>query len=98
MPNARHFGLGLIAFAAVGFAVNGLSAGESRVSVGNQSYTLAVSGWSQMHLIELGTDWPTKTRSDNDKLMYCRHVVRVSGFEVGASCAQKATSIAKADY
>ncbi|MFV0369394.1 MAG: hypothetical protein ACK5KM_13130 [Hyphomicrobiaceae bacterium] len=98
MPNARHFGLGLIAFAAAGFAINGLSAIESRVTVGNQSYAFAISGWSQMHLIELGTDWPTKLRSDNDKLMYCRHVVRISEFEIGASCAPKATSIAKADY
>ena len=61
-----------------------------------KTYALAVSVWSRLHLIELGTDWPTKVRHADDQLMYCRHVVRLFSFEIGARCAPEATAIADA--
>lgn len=96
MPNAKSTGSGLVAFASLGILIAGLTPQAAIGPVDAKSYTLAVSGWSRLHLIELGTDWPTKTRHPDDRLMFCRHVVRVADFEIGASCAPEATTIADA--
>lgn len=96
MPTAKRTGLGLVAFAFLGVLIAGLSPPHRSGAVAAKSYTFAVSGWSQLHLIELGTDWPTKTRNPDDRLMFCRHVLRLADFEVGANCAPEATTIADA--
>lgn len=96
MPTSKSIGLGFVAFASVGILIAGLTPRSMSGSGSEKSYAVAVSGWSSLHLIELGTDWPTKTRHVDDQLMFCRHVVRVADFEVGASCAPEATTIAEA--
>ena len=95
MPTAKRTGLGLIAFAALGVFIAGFSP-ASAPQPAAKSYSLAISGWSRLHLIELGTDWPTNTRSPDDRLMFCRNVVRITGFEIGTQCAPEATTIADA--
>jgi hypothetical protein len=96
MPTAKRTGLGFVAFAFFGIAVAALTSRPTTDTLAAKSYALAVSGWSRLHLIELGTDWPTNTRHSNDRLMFCRHVVRVSDFEIGFNCAREATTIADA--
>lgn len=96
MPTAKRTGMGFIALALSAIVVAGLTSPPDRGAHGTKSYTLAVSGFSRLHLIELGTDWPTKTRHADDRLMFCRHVVRLAGFEIGARCAPEATTIADA--
>ncbi len=96
MPTAKRTGLALVAFAFFTIVVTSLTSRADTGSIDAKSYTLAVSGWSRLHLIELGTDWPTKVRHPDDRLMFCRHVVRISDFEVGVSCAHEATTIADA--
>lgn len=96
MPSAKRTGLGLVAFASIGILLAGHPSQDTADPLGAKSYTLAVSGWSSMHLIELGTDWPTKARHANDRLMFCRHVVRLADLEIGAKCAPEATTIADA--
>ena len=96
MLTAKRTGMGFIALALATAVVTGLSTPPDRETMQSKSYTLAVSGWSRLHLIELGTDWPTKTRHADDQLMFCLHVVRLASFEIGARCASEATTIADA--
>ena len=97
MPTAKRTGWGFIAFALFGLVITGFTP-PARPYPPAKSYSLAVSGWSNLHLIELGTDWPTNTRGPDDRLMFCRHVVRLTGFEIGAQCAPEATTIAEAGF
>lgn len=96
MPTTKRTGLGLVAFALLTVFVSSLTSHTPPRMIGAKSYTVAVSGWSRLHLIELGTEWPTKVRHPDDRLMFCRHVVRLSDFELGVSCAPEATTIADA--
>ncbi len=96
MSTAKRTGLGLVAFAVMGILITGLTPQSASGPVDAKFYTFALSGWSSLHLIELGTDWPTKTRHAGDRLMFCRHVLRLSDFEIGAKCAPEATTIADA--
>lgn len=96
MPTAKRTGLGFVAFAFLGVLIAGHAPQANTGTVGAKSYTFAVSGRSRLHLIELGTDWPTNTRHPDDRLMFCRHVLRLADFEIGASCAPEATTIADA--
>lgn len=96
MLASKNTGLGFVAFACVGIAIATLTPQSGSGPDGVKSYAVAISGWSSLHLIELGTDWPTKTRHADDRLMFCRHVVRLADFEVGANCAPEATTIADA--
>ncbi len=96
MSTAKRTGLGLVAFASLGILIASPTPQADTGSVGAKSYAFVVSGWSRLHLIELGTDWPTKIRHADDRLMFCRHVLRLSDFEIGAHCAPEATTIADA--
>lgn len=96
MERGGRTGLGLILFAAMGLAVSALAPGETPATFEEKPYSMAVSGWSQLRLIELGSDWPTKVQASGDRLLYCRHVVRLAGLEIGTSCAREATAIADA--
>ena len=60
MPTAKRTGWGFIAFALFGLVITGFTP-PARPYPPAKSYSLAVSGWSNLHLIELGTDWPTNT-------------------------------------
>lgn len=93
---AGRLGLMMIGFATFAFLTANITASPATTLASGKSYALAVSGWSDLRLIELGTDWPTKTHSAADRLMFCRHVMRISDFEVGARCAPEATTIADA--
>ncbi len=96
MPTANRMGVCFVVFAMMGLASNMLPLHSSSPSPDAKFYTFAVSGWSKLRLIELGTDWPTKTKGPDDQLMFCRNVLRLAGFEVGARCAPEATTIADA--
>ncbi len=98
MSTAKRTGLGLVAFASIAVLIAGQPPQDDTGSLSSKSYTLAVSGWSRMHLIELGTDWPINTRHPDDRLMFCRHVVRLADLEIGAKCAPEATTIADAGF
>ena len=96
MPDARRAGLGLILVALLGMTVSLSSPSASDETIGGKSYAIALSGWSQLRLIELGADWPTRARAPQEKVLYCRHVIRLVGIELGTKCAVEATTIADA--
>lgn len=97
METAKRTGLGLMACAVAGLMVAMLAPQTVRDdSSSARPYLIAISGTSELRLIELGGDWPTMTETSSDRLLYCRHVARLAGLEFGTSCAREATTIADA--
>lgn len=96
METAKRTGFGLMGCAVAGLMVALLAPQTDSDGQSAKPYLIAISGTSQLRLIELGSDWPTMTETSSDRLLYCRHVARLAGLEFGTSCAREATTIADA--
>lgn len=98
MATAKRTGLGFIALAVAGLAVSIALPDNTMQSAGAKSYAIAISGRSSLRLIDLeAQESATLATSSGDKRqLYCRHVARIAGLELGVRCASEATTFADA--